>query len=202
MYWLACAVAAQVVSMGFISYTVSHCDQSEHPYLSQNFKSFQLSGFGFALGDKVLLTRLKLAYIGDMLGGPVWAFGAVSLSNDKTRHELLTTAEDFVDTFGRSYFIPLEGSEDMEISSIVAGGGVVVASEAESRKSTTGSRFCHWERHKLSYGVERTGRIPFKKTDLLAIGSLETNNQCPLDEGQTFDHSIFFLRELAVEPAY
>jgi len=132
----------------------------------------------------------------------VWAFRAVSLSNDKTRHELLTTVEDFVDTFGRSYFIPLEGSEDMEISSIVAGGGVVVASEAESRTSTTGSRFCHWERHKLSYGVERTGRIPFKKTDLLAIGSLETNNQCPLDEGQTFDHSICFLRELAVEPAY
>jgi len=135
MYWLACAIAAQVLTVGFISYTVSFCDKSEHPYLSHNFKSFLLSGFGFALGDKVLLTRLKLACIGDMLGGPVWAFGAESFSNDKTRHELITTAEDFVDTFGRSYFIPLEGSEDLEISSIVAGGGAVVASEAESRTS-------------------------------------------------------------------
>jgi hypothetical protein len=78
----------------------------------------------------------------------------------------------------------------------------VVASEAESRTSTTGSRFCHWERHKLSYGVERTGRIPFKTTHLLALGSLETYNQYPLDEGQKFDASIRFLRELAVEPAY
>jgi len=201
-YWNVCAIAAQVLSMGLISYTVSHCDQIEHPYFPENFKSFALYGFGYEKSHIVTLTRLQLACIDDMLGGPVWVFGSESSPIDHTRHYLVTTAEDFVDTFGRSYFIPSESGEDMKITSIIAGGGAVIASEAKSPGCTPGARLCHWEKHNLSQGVEGISGVPFKTTDLLAIGAFETNNRCILDEVEAFEHSIGFLFELGVQPAF
>jgi len=200
VYWNICATASQMLTLGLSSYMVSHCDVIEHPSLSRNFESFLLCGFGFENTHNVSLTRLQLACIGDMLGGPAWVFGIESLVSDETRHYLITTAEDFVDTFGRSYFVSSESEEDMEITSIIAGGGAVIAS-VDCCSSMIAARLCHWEKHIVPQRVEQTRRFPFKTTDLLAIGALMTNKQCPLDEDQAFDSSISYLLELGVAPA-
>ena len=129
-----CAVAVQVLCLGYVSYCQAHVGPPQVFFLQHTLTGIRLIGAQTAGESNLQIdARLRnLTCIGSMLQNSVLVFSL--FGHDRVQHDvnddvplhLLASPQDIVDTWGPGNFVVTsESNEECNISRIVIGGGCI-----------------------------------------------------------------------------
>ena len=174
-----CALAAQFLCLAFLSYVQAHIGLIDPFFLDKPQQTISLLGNQSAPGDFAISAELvELTCLAVMTNQPVLAFslGAInrdsSLGDRSSRYDILTSVEDFLDTWGPGYFV-CNKTHPSHIHAIIIGGGFVSLIDVEN------SLF-HWTRGSLTNGALGAA---FEMNTLLRIGTgVSDNKECCVNE--------------------
>ncbi|KAK4206185.1 hypothetical protein QBC37DRAFT_381340 [Rhypophila decipiens] len=189
----SCSLAAQLMCLGFLSYSQAHIGPIQPFYLDTPLSRIQLLGCQTSTDQlyHVQCNLVNLTCIGDMIRDSVLAF---SLFQPQARsrsviesqaYDLLTNAEDLLDTWGPGHFIIPKGKN--KPSAISLGDGIVWLSDLRNNKF-------HWSQN-VTHDVFTQGVIePCSK---IIIGTPVTvNENCRIDEEHCWHTSSTCLESL------
>ena len=140
-----CSLAVQFLCLGFLSYSQAHIGALQPFFLDSPQRKIYLMGSRWFKNSGYVTAELRnLTCIGRMTRGPVLAFSMVqtnspTLSENEIEHDLLTSAEDLLNTWGPGKFIIRKDFEENPCG-IEIGGGIICAAD------NSGKAF-HWSRH-------------------------------------------------------
>ncbi|RDW62019.1 hypothetical protein BP6252_11452 [Coleophoma cylindrospora] len=166
-----CSMAVQILTVGFLSYCQAHTGSMELFFLDNPLETIRLYGAKHpsASSQHIVLELQQLSCVGEMLqNNAVLAFKLVS-ANDLSRAisrdekvDLLTSPEDFIDTWGPGqYIVSSPPDTEPEILSMYIGGGIIEATD------NTGQTL-HWSE---GFHAPRTTSTPFSPREKLIIGA-------------------------------
>ena len=124
------ALAVQLLSLGFLSYNRAHVGAFRPFFLDTAIETVHLHGIYEPSNSppQVSVTLLRLTCLEDMIHNPVVVFGIFQSPKNSAseRYDLLTTPEDFIDTWGPGQYVFAETSNAKRtLSAIMIGGGSV-----------------------------------------------------------------------------
>ncbi|KAI5461817.1 hypothetical protein BGZ63DRAFT_464361 [Mariannaea sp. PMI_226] len=192
-----CCLAVQFLSLGFLSYTQAHIGTIQPFFLDTPLDTIHLLGDETTVGKKPRLqvSLTQLTCVGDMIRAPVMAFEFLRNSSaDGTqptpkKYDLISAAEDLVETWGPGEFI-FKAQSHLPFA-IQIGGGLVYATAEEDPAY-------HWSR-------TGTDEIRFQRdlnpTQKYSIGSSTVvNRNCIRGNDQCWEASSKELVELGPKP--
>lgn len=176
-----CALATQLVCVGFLSYLSSHTGPLQTFFLDTDQQKISLVGAqAFPFDERMPTLEANLVHltcISHMLGKPVIAFWGrqLPLSSPwwapKTRFDLNVSGEDFLDTWGPGEVYQMNDG-DQEVSAIAIRGGYVV-------KTANSKPRWHWTLGDPDTLPEHE-KFPLDRA--ITIGALVTwNKQCTVN---------------------
>ena len=116
----------------------------------------------------------------------------VILEKEIIRYDVLANAEDFLDTWGRGYFIHSKANPG-KIHAIAVGDGFVTLVDSKT------SRF-HWAKGELP---ESALKVTFEPYSMMRIGAaVSINNDCCIDEAACRKSSFCALEPLGTHEAF
>jgi hypothetical protein len=194
-----CALAAQFLCVAFLSYTQAHVGPLNPFFLDTPQRKVVLLGSQLLPGDFAIIAQLvELTCLAKMIQQPVLAFSSVAtnrklrLETDTYRCDVLTNAEDFLDTWGPGYFI-YNKLNPSKIHAVAIGGGFV------SLVNSKTSQF-HWIEGTLP---ESASRGIFERATIMRIGTaVSINENCCIDEVACRDSSCCALEPLGTQEAF
>jgi hypothetical protein len=150
-------------------------------------------------GDFAINAELvELTCLAEMTQQPVLAFssGATSrelhLESGPSRYDVLTNAEDCLDTWGPGYFIHNKANPS-KIHAVAIGGGFVSLIDSKT------SRF-HWAKGTLPESVSRAAFEPYT---IMRIGvAVSINENCRIDEAAYRESSFCALEPLGTHEVF
>jgi hypothetical protein len=188
-----CSLAVQFLCLGFLSYSQAHIGALQPFFLDSPQRKVLLMGNQWSKNCEYITAELTdLTCVGKMTRGPVLAFSMIQTNRNSTpsenqlEHDLLTSAEDLLDTWGPGNFIMRKDSEENPCA-INIGGGIVCTAD------NTGNVF-HWSRRG---GFDGPFPVPFDPCTKIVIGALVTvNEDCSIDETKCWQNSCAALENL------
>lgn len=170
--WLHyCSLAAQFLSMAFLSYTQAHKGELLPSFLANPLRQVTLRGARMLAGGAVSMAIRPLTCIGDMLGEPVICFHVLPCMGDfyradLSKHHIYADMADIVDTWGPAEL--LCASSHKRPFAMRIGGGLLYA------EATNAGRY-HWSKTAGLVNVSRSAMSPARK---VLIGAVRVNDDC------------------------
>lgn len=173
------SLAVQLLSLGFLSYNRAHVGAFRPFFLDTAIETVHLYGIYDPSNSppQVSVTLLRLTCLEDMIQNPVVVFGIFqSLKNSASeRYDLLTTPEDFIDTWGPGQYVFAETSNAKRTLSAMMIGGGSVKPVAED------TRMLHWSK---DLNPRHESPITFSVNDQVRIGlGVNRNLACTMSLG-------------------
>lgn len=194
----SCSLATQLMCLGFLSYSQAHVGAIQPFYLDTPLSRIQLFGCQTSTDQlcHIQCNLVNLTCIGDMIRDSVLAFSLfqpqANLHSviESQAYDLLTNAEDLLDTWGPGHFVVHKGTN--KPSAIGLGDGIIWPSDLENNKF-------HWSQH-VPHDVLLPGVLePCSK---MVIGTPVTvNENCRINEQQCWQNSSTCLESLGPYPA-
>ena len=177
-----CALAAQVLTLGLVSYAQAHSGYLHPEFLVEPLSEVHLLGnAGDADCAPIMVKFLDFTCLRDMVRDSVLVFCVKddkALSQGKTSFDLLASPEDLADTWSPARFVTDTSMSDgyAKLYAVEVGGGTIHRIDGTSRKF-------HW-----SLGSKRycTSKTTFNSNEKILIGAITVNDNCPLDETQSW----------------
>ncbi|KAL9098636.1 MAG: hypothetical protein Q9163_005743 [Psora crenata] len=174
-----CALAAQFLCSAFLSYVQAHVGSIDPFFLDKPQRKMVLLGSQLVPEDFAINAELvELTCLAEMTQQPVLAFYLVATSREwglesgTSRYDVLTNAENCLDTWGPGYFV-YDKAPSSNIYAVAIGSGFVFLVDSKT------SRF-HWAKGQLSESASWT---PFEMHTIMRIGTgVSINEKCCLDE--------------------
>jgi ankyrin repeat protein len=194
-----CALAAQFLCAAFLSYIQAHVGSVDPFFLDTPQRKMVLLGSQRVPGDFAINAELvELTCLAEMTQQLVLAFssGATSrelrLEGGTSRYDVLTNAEDCLDTWGPGYFIHNKANPS-KIHAVAIGGGFVSLADSKT------SRF-HWAKGTLP---ESASRAAFEPYTIMRIGAaVSINEKCCIDEAASRESSFCALEPLGTHEVF
>lgn len=196
----ACALATQILCLGFASYIKAHIGIFHPFFLDSPVKTVNLYG-SLRLRNtglpKVTVSLLRLTCMEDMIQSPVMVFYEhknEKLANTEKRYDLLASPVDLVDTWGPGKFLTSDSEFSLEkLTCILIGGGVI-------HPTAKDTKILHWSR-----GIESSfdNSVFFNSTDKCLIsGGVVVNPNCQASRGERWSSFLASLKTLGTSPDY
>ncbi|KAL8944841.1 MAG: hypothetical protein Q9211_000448 [Gyalolechia sp. 1 TL-2023] len=194
-----CALAAQFLCSAFLSYIQAHVGLINPFFLDKPQRKMILLGNQHLPGDFAITAELvELTCLADMTQEPVFAFSSgktnreLRSEGETSRYDVITSAEDILDTWGPGYFIYNKANPHM-IHAIVISGGFLSLVDDET------SRF-HWTRGKLPKSASLAA---FNFYAVMRIGTaVSINTTCCIDEAVYRKSSFCALEPLGTHECF
>lgn len=194
-----CALAAQFLCSAFLSYIQAHIGPIDPFFLDRPQRKMVLLGSQHAPGELTINAELvELTCLAEMTQQPVFAFSLgvkfveLCLENGVSRYDVLTNAEDCLDTWGPGYFVHNKARPSMIHAVAIAGGFI-------SLIDTKNSRF-HWTKGKL---WESASQAAFDMHTIMKIGAaVSINKKCYIDEAVYRKSSFSALEPLGTQEVF
>ena len=194
-----CALAAQFLCAAFLSYIQAHVGSVDPFFLDTPQRKMVLLGSQRVSGDFAINAELvELTCLAEMTRQLVLAFSSGStsrelcLENGTSRYDVLTNAEDFLDTWGPGYFIHNKASPS-KIHAIAICGGFVSLVDSKT------SRF-HWAKGTLA---ESALQAAFEPHTIMRVGAaVSINENCCIDEAACRESSFCALEPLGTHEVF
>ncbi|KAM3508302.1 hypothetical protein MY11210_006771 [Beauveria gryllotalpidicola] len=176
--WLHfCSLAAQFLSLAFLSYTQAHKGELFPSFLTEPLRRVVLCGVGTNRGRVIEMATRPLTCIGDMLDAAVISFRFLPKSADLSQEyspklDICANLADMVDTWGPAEL--LCASSDQRPFAMRIGGGILYTEDPN------GGQY-HWSESVDPNNVSR------KEMDLvgkLLIGAVHVNSGCQSNYGE------------------
>ncbi|RDW67007.1 hypothetical protein BP5796_09756 [Coleophoma crateriformis] len=198
-----CSLAVQILTVGFLSYCQAHTGSMELFFLDNPLETIRLYGAKHpsASNQHVVLELQQLSCVGDMLqNNAVLTFKLVSANNMSRvifrdeRVDLLTSPEDFIDTWGPGqYIVSSPPDKEPEILSMYIGGGIIEAVDNTGRS-------LHWSE---GFHAPITTSIPLSPREKVIIGaSVRENPHCGLNIEQCWQRYETYMLPLGTRADY
>jgi hypothetical protein len=177
-----CALAAQVLTLGLVSYAQAHSGHLHPEFLVEPLSEVHLLGItGDADRVPIIVKFLDFTCLRDMVQDYVLVFCVKddkALSQGKTSFDLLASPEDLADTWSPVRFVTDTSISNgtAKLYAIEVGGGTIHRVDEDSRKF-------HWSLGSKRYG---TSKMIFNSNEKILIGAITVNDNCPLDETQSW----------------
>jgi hypothetical protein len=177
-----CALAAQVLTLGLVSYAQAHSGYLHPEFLVEPLSEVHLLGnTGDADRARIIVKFLDFTCLRDMVRDSVLVFCVKDdkvLSQGKRSFDLLASPEDLADTWSPARFVTDTSMSYgyAKLYAIEVGGGTIHRIDGDSGKF-------HW-----SLGSKRycTSKTTFNSNEKILIGAITVNGNCPLDETQSW----------------
>lgn len=202
------AIAAQFLSLAFLSYSQAHCGPIHPFYLDSPIQRVLLigeSGWGPEFrGPCIAGSLVELSCLGDMLQEPVFAFENFEqfdkdafFSDSRPRADLIASPEDLLDTWGPGAFIaPQDNPEQLNAISLY--GGLITVSKAVDEQ--TDQPVLHWSR---TAHVDVSKATRFNRNEKIRIGArVSENDECKSEPHKQLLTALPLLEELGTYPSY
>ena len=194
-----CALAVQFLCSAFLSYIQAHIGSIDLFFLDKPQRKLILLGNQHSPGDFAINAELvKLTCLADMTQQQVLAFSSQTTSHEMlldsgtSRYDVLTNAEDCLETWGPGYFIHNKLNPN-KIHAIALGGWFIYLGDSKA------SRF-HWAKGELS---ESASQIAFDPSIKMMIGAaVSINGTCCIDEAVYRGSSFCALEPLGTQKAF
>ena len=194
-----CALAAQFLCSAFLSYIQAHVGPIDPFFLDKPQRKLILLGNQHVPGDSAINAELvELTCLADMTQQLVFAFSSRRTSQESyldsgtSRYDVLTNAEDCLDTWGPGYFIHNKLNPN-KIHAIALGGGFIYLVDSKA------SRF-HWAKGELS---QSASQIAFEPCTTMRIGAaVSVNGNCCIDEAVYRKSSFCALEPLGTQEVF
>jgi hypothetical protein len=193
-----CSMSVQFLCLGFLSYSQAHIGALKPFFLDSPQRKILLMGNRWSKNRGYIVAELKdLTCIGRMIQGPTIAFKMIQTdeslnpSENQLKYDLLTTAEDLLDTWGPGNLI-IRKDIERNPCGIKIGGGIVYAVDISGR-------MFHWTQRIELDQIELEGEFPvaFDPCEQIVIGALvEINKNCSIDEMKCWQNSLAFFENL------
>jgi hypothetical protein len=181
-----CALAVQVLCLGFVSYCQAHTGALRLFFMEYQLTEIRLFGAGdISSASPSIVARLcELTCFGSMLGDAVLVFDSVPaqkgdfIRDEAVKFNLLASPEDIVDTWGPGGFVmAMDAIGESKIISILIGGGCI---SLDTEQPNT----YHWGPElQLAFDQAPTMR---RKDKIVVATSIAVNPECHLDEEECF----------------
>jgi hypothetical protein len=177
-----CALAAQIASLGIVTYTRGHSREFVCNELSRSVEKFFLLGTGRA-DISVTAARVRLTCLDAMLSRPVWAFqlDGREAQNQGIRFSFSTSIEHLLDLWGGRLSF-LDVPDDPGI--IVQVGGGTLTEALIPAHNYRGAVLCHWSPGIVPDAVP----ITLQLDEQIIIGATIVNNECSLSADLCHSH--------------
>jgi hypothetical protein len=187
------SVAAQFLSMSFLSYTQGHVGPIKPFFLDTALSGIYLSGMGSGSPLQLKATYAELTCVGEMLTAPVLTFSARQengFRKDITgqKFDLLTTAEDFLDMWGPGNFILPKVDEQLPCAIRIAGGTICGYGSSNVK--------FHWAKNISLDGTKPVSFDPRK--EIIIGGLISVNSRCQINERESWNKSCSAFEYLGV----
>jgi hypothetical protein len=183
-----CALAVQCVTVGIHSYSQGHTGPLHPSYLVDDLKELRL--LGNALEPRtsppfhVAVKLLDFTCMKGMVQDSILVFVPTETEDNKPRFQagfdLSASPEDLAVTWAPARFIAGDSGpgEPRKLFAIEIGGGTITYADQQARKF-------HWSSGSKSY---ETFKLTFNSKDKVLIGGATINDECPLDETESWRH--------------
>ncbi|KIW63761.1 hypothetical protein PV04_08739 [Phialophora macrospora] len=194
-----CALAAQFLCTAFLSYIQAHVGSIDPFFLDTPQRKIILLGNQRIPGDFAVNAELvELTCLAAMTQQPVLAFSSgvsnqeMHSKSEPSRYDILTNAEDCLDTWGPGYFVHNKANPN-KIHAIAIGGGYV------SLVDTNTSLF-HWAK---GTPEESASWATFEAYTIMRIGTaVRINQNCNMDESAYRKSSFCALEPLGTRGVF
>ncbi|TGO10379.1 hypothetical protein BTUL_0137g00360 [Botrytis tulipae] len=200
-----CSMSVQFLCLGFLSYIQAHVGPIRPFFLDSPLRKILLMGSGWSEDRGYIVAEFKnLTCIGTMIQGSAFAFNMIQttdespkLSDNQLEYDVLTSAENLLDTWGPGSLIIRRGSEQNPCGIKICNGIVCAAEES-------GTMF-HWS-HQTEFDqtrLEKQFKVSFDPRKQIVIGaSVITNSNCSIDEKECWQRSSNFFSKLGTHRTY
>ncbi|KAI1094752.1 hypothetical protein F5B19DRAFT_23670 [Rostrohypoxylon terebratum] len=187
-----CALATQLLCVGFVSYAQAHTGLIHPFFLDMGLKTIYLQGTGKYPDGIISVELASLACIGDMIHDKAITFGLPQRNEVAEKKFVSVNIGDLLDTWGPGKVVILKDTPN-HVSAIQLGAGVIWCSDREKR-------IFHWSRNPPEKPPEPLHIFPGTQ---LVIGSLVTSNQsCKIEIEQCWIRSVHHLEQLGTHKPY
>lgn len=194
-----CALAAQFLCSAFLSYIQAHVGSINPFFLDKPQRKLILLGNQRVPGDFTINAELvELTCLAEMTQQLVIAFSSRTTSQElyldsrTSRYDVLTNAEDCLDTWGPGYFIHYIVNPN-KIHAVALSGGFIYLVNSKAL------RF-HWTKGKLS---ESASLIAFEPCTTMRIAAaVSVNRNCRIDEAVYRESSFCALEPLGTQEVF
>ena len=191
-----CALAAQFLCVAFLSYTQAHVGPVDPFFLDTPQREMVLLGSQHMPGDFAVKAELvKLTCLAEMTQQPVLAFSSVGKSGKlrkESEFDVLSSAEDFLDTWGPGYFVHNKVNPS-KVHAIALDRGFVFLADSEILHF-------HWTTGRLP---ESALRATFEPRTMMRIGApVRINVNCYVDEAACRKSSFCALEQLGTHEIF
>ncbi|EJP63713.1 TPR domain protein [Beauveria bassiana ARSEF 2860] len=179
--WLHfCSLAAQFLSLAFLSYTQAHKDELFPLFIAKPLGRVVLCGARMFGGQKIEMATRPLTCIGDMLGTSVISFRLLSFyslrrddigPNRWRKLDIYANLADIVDTWGPAEL--LCASSDQGPFAMRIGGGILYTEDDHENQY-------HWSE---SVDLDKVSQREMDLVGKLLIGAVHVNSGCQSDYG-------------------
>ncbi|KAI0528315.1 hypothetical protein F5B22DRAFT_30833 [Xylaria bambusicola] len=195
-------LAAQFLSLAFLSYSQAHCGDIRPFFLDTPLKRVILMGdqrwSADFDGPCIVGSLVELSCFGDMLRQPVFAFQCLdqyrpeAISEKRLKVDLVASPEDILDTWGPGGFMaPINDKENLYAISI--GGGLITP-------VSTNPVLLHWD---LTKQLDPHPTMTFHRTKKVRIGAkVSRNDNCQAKPQEQLTLAFSMLEELGTYPSY
>jgi nucleoside phosphorylase len=187
-----CSLAAQFLSLGFLSYIQAHVGPVQFFFLDTLQSQYVLCGNQVQPGhcDRVIASLTNLTCMGNMIQGPVLAFKLCpaetkfSFVKGGLKYDIIANIEDILDTWGPGQLVVR--CTDSRPCAIRLGGGFITSDSTDGRKF-------HWSRN---VDIENLSPMQQDWRQKVLIGAVTINRLCTIDENQYWSKSSTVLEPL------
>ncbi|KAF2176770.1 hypothetical protein K469DRAFT_645244 [Zopfia rhizophila CBS 207.26] len=190
------ALAVQFLCLGFLSYNQAHVGAIQPFFLDTPQRKILLLGSHTYenQSERIVAELAELTCVGSMIEAPVLTFRMHRSSTEsppvesELRHDLLTTAEDLLDTWGPGNFIVRKGFNASPCAIKIC-GGIIYVPDRDVPKF-------HWSN---ALAVEDHQLDCFDPRSKIRLGTLVTvNTSCKINEKECWDNSSCAFENLGV----
>ncbi|RDL41517.1 uncharacterized protein BP5553_01496 [Venustampulla echinocandica] len=175
-----CALAAQILSLGVLSYSQAHIGHLSPGFLVGSLQEVHLLGTSPETSSHVVTRLRNFTCMKDMVRDPVLVFQIAtegsSLSDPPVDYDLLASPQDLAITWSPTRFITEPNGTNLYAVEIR--GGMINFPQTSSTKA-------HWSPGQNYHGEYGSGFIWDQK---ILIGGTIINDKCPLDETKSWQH--------------
>lgn len=192
------SIAAQFLSLSFLCYNQGHIGPIQPFFLDTALSGISLTGVSRHSPWQLAVAYAKLTCMGDMLESPVLTFcirqedaSQIDITG-RQKFDLLTTAEDLLDTWGPGNFILPKVDDQPLPCAIKIGGGTIC-----SYRPTTNVVKFHWTNNmRLDEAPQPVCFDP--RSEILIGGFVSVNPGCQIDEKESWNKSCSAFENLGV----
>jgi hypothetical protein len=172
-----CALAAQTLCLGLVSYAYEHTGQFHPPFLRDSLTKVTLEGI-LDYQPHIIAELRELACMGDMIGDSVLVFRFrldptfQEQPNAAKKMSLWASGEDIVDTWGGSFVSDHKAPYGDRLYGIEIGGGMIKPYTAQDPAEQLEEQWYHWSPYVKPYDVRAK---TFNCRQRILIGVPDTN---------------------------